>query len=184
MKKSIIFTIVGVVILGLVLVTFLGNDAGNTPQASETQDIKELVQDYSVGNKEGEKASISSHELIVTDSEENQVTYELPEDEFFVSIAPFINQTHPCEIHSLTGCQGEMVNEEFDVYIEDSKGNVIIDQTMTTPANGFIDLWVPREETYQVTITHEGKIAESEFSTFKNDNTCITTMQLKDNGEA
>src|SRR5699024_8097918 len=116
MKKSIIFTIVGVVILGLVLVTFLGNDAGNTPQASETQDIKELVQDYSVGDKEGEKASISSHELIVTDSEENQVTYELPEDEFFVSIAPFINQTHPCEIHSLTGCQGEMVNEEFDVY--------------------------------------------------------------------
>ncbi|MCF3942290.1 CueP family metal-binding protein [Oceanobacillus sp. APA_J-5(13-2)] len=127
---------------------------------------------------------LTSHELIVTDSEENKLTYELPEDEFFVSIAPFINQTHSCDIHSLTGCQGEMVNEEFDVYIEDSKGNVIIDQTMSTYGNGFIDLWVPREETYQVTISQDGKIAESEFSTFKKDKTCITTMQLMDNNEA
>ncbi|MCF3942277.1 CueP family metal-binding protein [Oceanobacillus alkalisoli] len=178
MKKSLIFTIVGIVILGIVVLSFLGNDAGTAPKANETQDIKELVLDYSVGNIENETASISSHELIVTDAEENQLIYDLPEDEFFVSIAPFINQTHPCDIHSLTGCQGEMVNEEFDVYIEDSNGNVIIDQTMKSEANGFIDLWVPREETYQVTITQEGKIAESEFSTFKNDNTCITTMQL------
>ena len=184
MKKSIIFTVVGVVIVGIALLSFLGNNSGNAPQAMETQDIKDLVQDYSLRNIENETASITSHELIVTDSEENQVTYELPEDEFFVSIAPFINQTHPCDNHSLTGCQGEMVNEEFDVYIEDSKGNVVIDQTMTTYEKGFIDLWVPREETYQVTITQDDKIAQSEFSTFKNDKTCITTMQLKDNSEA
>ena len=184
MKKSIIFTAVGVVILGLVVLAFLGNDDVNTPQASETKNIKELVQDYSASNIENESASITSDELIVTDNEENQFTYELPEDEFFVSIAPFINQTHPCENHSLTGCQGEMVDEEFDVYIEDSKGNVIIDQTMKSLSNGFIDLWVPRDETYQVAITHEDKIAESEFSTFKKDNTCITTMQLTDNNEA
>lgn len=180
MKKSIVFTIVGVIILGVVLLSFLGNNNGISSQAMETQDIKDLVQDYSVGNIDNETASISSHALIVTDSENKQVTYDLPEDEFFVSIAPFINQTHPCDIHSLTGCQGEMVNEEFDVYVEDSKGNVVIDQTMTTYENGFIDLWVPREETYQVTISQDGKIAKSEFSTFKNDKTCITTMQLKE----
>lgn len=184
MKKSLIFTIVGIVLLGIVLLSFFGNDAGTTPKASETQDIKELVQDYSIGNIENETASISSHELIVADAEENQLIYDLPEDEFFVSIAPFINQTHPCDIHSLTGCQGEMINEVFDVYIEDSNGNVIIDQTMKSGANGFIDLWVPRKKTYQVTITQEGKIAESEFSTFKNDRTCITTMQLQENNEA
>src|SRR5699024_7493731 len=169
MKKSIILTTIGVVILGVVVLALLENDAGNAPQASETKDIKELVQNYSVGDIENEQASISSHELIVTDSEDNQLTYELPEDEFFVSIAPFINQTHPGDIHSLTGCQGEMVNEEFEVYIEDSNGNVVVEQTMKTPANGFIDLWVPRDDTYQVTIKHEDKITESEFSTFEND---------------
>ncbi|WP_249871665.1 CueP family metal-binding protein [Oceanobacillus saliphilus] len=184
MNKRTIYSIVGIVILGIVVLTFLGNDDGSTPQASETQDIKDLVQDYSVGNIENETASISSHELIVTNSEEKQFSYELPEDEFFVSIAPFIHQTHPCDIHSLTGCQGEMVDEEFDVYIEDSEGNVVIDQTMKTQANGFIDLWVSRDETYQVTITQEGKIAESAFSTFENNNTCITTMQLVENNEA
>lgn len=184
MKKSITFTIVGVIILGVVVLSLFGNDTSNTPQAGETKDIKELVKDYSAGDIENEQASISSHELIVTDSKDKQLTYELPEDEFFVSIAPFINMTHPCDIHSLTGCQGEMVNEEFDVYIEDSNGNVVVEQTMKTPANGFIDLWVPRDDTYQVTIKYEDKITESEFSTFKNDNTCITTMQLIDNNEA
>src|SRR5699024_2081533 len=98
--------------------------------------------------------------------------------EFFVSIAPFIKETHPCEIHSLTGCQGEMVNEEFDVYLEDVEGNVVLDETIQTEANGFIDLWVPRDETYRITITYDGKTAEEEFSTFENDKTCITTMQL------
>lgn len=184
MKKSTIFTMVGIVILAIVLVSFLGNNSSNAPQAMETQDIKDLVQDYTLRNIENETASITSHELVVTDSKEEKVTYNLPEDEFFVSIAPYINQTHPCDIHSLTGCQGELINEEFDVYIEDSKGNVVVDQTMTTYENGFIDLWVPREETYQVTITQDGKIAKSEFSTFKDDKTCITTMQLKDNSEA
>lgn len=144
----------------------------------ETQDIKQIVQDYSGSKVEGETASISSTQLIVTDSKKNETVYDLPEDEFFVSIAPFENQTHPCEIHSLTGCQGEMVNTEFDVYIEDTEGNIVFEDTVTTPENGFIDLWVPRDRDYNITIEHEGKSVESEFSTFKEDGTCITTMQL------
>ncbi|KHF38010.1 hypothetical protein LQ50_23980 [Halalkalibacter okhensis] len=78
----------------------------------------------------------------------------------------------------MTGCQGEMVNEEFDVYIEDMEGHVLIDEAMTSLANGFIDLWLPREKTYRVSITHNGNIAESELSTFEGDETCITYMQL------
>ncbi|MBU5467601.1 CueP family metal-binding protein [Virgibacillus sp. MSJ-26] len=142
------------------------------------ENIKELVNDYSIGELTGESASITSTQLIVSDNEENESIYDLPEDEFFVSIAPFISETHPCTDHSLTGCQGELDNEDFDVYIEDMDGNVIVDETMNSEANGFIDLWLPREEKYQVKITHEGKQVESEVSTFNNDRTCITTMQL------
>ncbi len=70
------------------------------------------------------------------------------------------------------------MNEEFYVYIEDTEGNVILDETLTSQSNGFIDLWLPREKTYRVTIEHDGKMVESELSTFEGDNTCITTMQL------
>jgi len=49
---------------------------------------------------------------------------------------------------------------------------------MTTFENGFIDLWLPRDKTFNVTIEHNGKVAESVISTFEGDNTCITTMQL------
>jgi len=66
-----------------------------TETTNEVQDIKKLVNDYSVGNIEDEKAAINSHQLMVTNSDESQVTYDLPEDEFFVSIAPYIDQTHP-----------------------------------------------------------------------------------------
>jgi hypothetical protein len=78
----------------------------------------------------------------------------------------------------LTGCQGELVEKEFDVYIEDEDGKVMIDEKITSLPNGFFDLWLPREKTYTVTISYDGKTVESELSTFENDGTCITTMQL------
>lgn len=80
--------------------------------------------------------------------------------------------------HSLTGCQGEMVNEAFDVYMEDDEGNVVMDEEIKSYANGFIDLWLPSDKTYQIKIEHDGKMVESEISTFESDGTCITTMQL------
>lgn len=148
------------------------------PEEGSTEDVKELVHEYSVGDIKDETASITSEELIVTNSDEKETIYSLPEDEFFVSIAPFINETHPCTNHSLTGCQGEMVEEEFEVYIEDKEGNVVLEDTLRTEENGFFDLWLPRDKTYHITINHNGRKVESEFSTFKQDGTCITTMQL------
>lgn len=79
----------------------------------------------------------------------------------------------------MTGCQGELTEEEFDVYIEDEDGNVVIDEQMVTQENGFIDLWLPREKTYQVKIAHGDKSVEAEIGTSKKDPTCITTMQLQ-----
>ncbi len=49
---------------------------------------------------------------------------------------------------------------------------------MKSQANGFIDFWLPRDKTYLVKISHNGKAVETEISTFKGDNTCIITMQL------
>ncbi|WP_249316959.1 CueP family metal-binding protein [Bacillus sp. FJAT-50079] len=163
---------------GLLLAIMLAACSNSsTPNEKAVQDIKELVHDYSVGSFDNVTASITSAELIVTDKGK-KTSFDLPEEEFFVSIAPFEKETHPCAIHNLTGCQGELVEKEFHVYIQDEEGNIVVDETMKSLENGFIDLWLPRDQTFQVKIKHDGKTAVSEISTFEGDNTCVTTMQL------
>ncbi|MDQ0413071.1 hypothetical protein J2S25_001253 [Mesobacillus stamsii] len=71
-----------------------------------------------------------------------------------------------------------MVEKEFDVYIEDEAGNVVVDEKRMTQQNGFIDLWLPRDHKYKIKIESDRKSVESEISTFENDPTCITNMQL------
>lgn len=166
-----------ILILASILLVACSNE-GETTEQGETEDIKELVHTYSVEDIEDETASITSKELIVTSEDETETVYPLPEDEFFVSIAPFINETHPCKDHSLTGCQGELVQESFDVTIEDEAGNIVLEDTIQTEQNGFFDLWLPRDQTYNIKMEHDGKNVDAEFSTYEDDGTCITTMQL------
>ena len=155
-------------------------DSNNEATSKETEvvNIKEVVSDYSSNKTTNDTASITSQELIIEKSDGNELAYDLSEEDFFVSIAPYVNETHPWTNHSLTGCQGELVEEEFDVFIEDMEGNVIIDEKVKSQTNGFIDLWIPRDKTYRIKIKHDGKVSESEISTFENDGTCITNMQL------
>jgi hypothetical protein len=164
------------IVLGMIMLT--GCSDRNTQAENEVLDIKQLVQDYSTGKMEDASASITSRQLIVTGSDDKKMTYELPENDFFVSIAPYVNETHPCATHSLTGCRGEMMNEEFTISIVDTDGNSVLDQTVKSQANGFIDLWLSRDKTYRITVDHDGRTAKSEFSTFDKDNTCITTIKL------
>ncbi len=56
-----------------------------------------------------------------------------------------------------------MANKEFDVYIEDKEGNVILDETVKSQSNGFIDLWLPRDKTYSVTIKQGEKTVKSDL---------------------
>lgn len=165
-------------LFALILVACNNDDTSETKENSDKVDVKQLVNDYSTDKKEAESASITGEELIVNTTAGKEKSYELPKDEFFVSIAPFVEQTHPCTYHSLTGCQGEMVEKEFDVYIEDEDGNVVVDEEVMSLANGFIDLWVPRDKDYSITIKHDGKEVVSEFSSYTEDPTCLTNMQL------
>lgn len=165
-----------ILLFGLLVIAGCSNDneAGNTDKV----DIKQMVEDYTLGTLPAASASITSSELIVTDENQVETIYDLPDEEFFVSIAPFKTETHPCDIHSLTGCQGELVDVDVAVLVEDLEGNVILDETRQTEANGFIDIWLPRDETFKVTMTQDGLETTAEISTFDGDNTCITTMQL------
>lgn len=154
------------------LIFFLAGCGG----ADGQMDIKEKVDQYSA-NKEAEAASITGSELIIGENQEER--YDLPDDEFFVSIAPFINYTHPCEFHNLTGCQGELESKEMHVKITDGDGEVHVDENMETLKNGFIDLWLPRDREYDITITYGDYKTTGSFSTYENDSTCLTDFQLE-----
>jgi hypothetical protein len=168
----------GVLVVAVGAFMFMNQGDNRSTAGNEVKDVKQLVQGYTEGKLQAKSASINSRQLIVTENDNRKVTYDLPQNEFFVSIAPYIKETHPCATHSLTGCQGELANKPFDVYIEDTKGNKVLEQKLVSQANGFIDLWLPRDQTYRIKIQHEGKTATSEFSTFDKNDTCITTIRL------
>lgn len=70
-------------------------DEGSSLKENAPSDIKEMVHEYSTGKMKTKNASITSQQLLVTDSNGNKSAYDLPNDEFFVSIAPYVEQTHP-----------------------------------------------------------------------------------------
>lgn len=179
MKKQmwIIGGLVIVIVLGAYLIASNAGkeEAGN----AEAPNVKKMVEDISTRKVTPESASINATQLIVTDKGNQTTTYDLPENEFFLSIAPYVEQTHPCAIHSLTGCQGEMENKKFMVTIHDSEGNTLMkDAEIKSGSNGFMDFWLPRDKSYLIRVVHDGKLAETQLSTYEEDNTCITTMQL------
>ncbi|TLS52712.1 hypothetical protein FE782_08775 [Paenibacillus antri] len=161
-------------------VYFVGtNDGSNVASKNiDEQRLKQIVSEYSAGVRTAASASISSDRLTVVSGDDVTTEYPLPKDEFFLSIAPYIENTHPCAIHSLTGCRGELANMSFDVTIEDSDGRTVFDRAVTSQPNGFIDLWLPRDDKYRVTIERDGLSTTSTISTFEGDNTCIATMRL------
>lgn len=89
-----------VILLVSVTVVLVACGGGNineetSSKENEPENIKQLVNDYSAGNIQAKSVSITSHQLIVTESDDSKLSYDLSEEEFFVSIAPYVNVTHP-----------------------------------------------------------------------------------------
>ena len=122
-------------------------------------------------------ASIRAEELLVTDGTE-EIAVDLPAEEFYVSFAPYVDATHECYYHSLTTCQGELAEQEIDVTFTSSDGEVLIEETTTTFANGFAGYWLPRGFEGTLEVTHDGRTGEVPIGTGAEDPTCITTLQL------
>ena len=123
-------------------------------------------------------ASIRPTELLLT-AGEAETSLPMPEESFYVSVAPYMTQTHECFFHSLTTCQGEMVQADVTVtVVDDATGETVFDEEMTTYENGFVGLWLPRDMTGTITITAGGTSVESPISTTADSATCLTTLQL------
>lgn len=126
-------------------------------------------------------ASVRPDELQLSDTETSETTsLDMPDDRFYLSIAPYMDETHECYFHSLTTCTGELGNEDVHLTITDSTtGEVLMDETRTSADNGFVGLWLPRDLTADVTIDYDGLTATTPISTVDaEDPTCLTTMKL------
>jgi len=97
---EIIMKLKGFLAISMLSIALAGcGQADSNDEASvidnDNVNVKELVKDYSVGNVTDESASITSQELIVKKADGNELTYDLSDEDFFVSIAPYVDQTHP-----------------------------------------------------------------------------------------
>ncbi len=141
---------------------------------------KDAIEASHQWHRTGEATVIITSEKIIAEDKSGK-NVEIPlQNEFFVSIAPWETFTHECSNHVPTGCLGELVQVPVHINITNKKtGEVLKDESIVTQKDGFIDLWLPRNEVFSVTITKDGKTAQEDIGTRKNDKTCITTMKLK-----
>lgn len=115
---------------------------------------------------------------VVFSQDGQEVAVPIPGDEVYVSVAPFVSQTHDCYYHALGSCQGELVGEDVHVTITDADGTVLVDEAATTYANGFVGYWLPQDTTGTITITQGGLTGEVALDTTAEGPTCVTTLQL------
>ena len=122
-------------------------------------------------------ASVMPDQLVLASATE-ELALELPDDSFYLSIAPFVNQTHECHYHSLTTCVGELSNQVVDLTVTDDSGEVLVHEQRTTFDNGFVGVWVPADSSGTIEITYDGMTGTTSFSTGSESATCIADLQL------
>lgn len=124
-------------------------------------------------------ASIRQDEVLVSAPDGSQEVSVPIEEGHYLSIAPYVDQTHDCFFHSLTTCTGEMAGEEITVrVVDDRTGEVYVDETSRTHDNGFVGFWLPRDISATLTVTAAGRSAETSVETGADDLTCLTSLQL------
>lgn len=123
-------------------------------------------------------AAVMPDRLDLTDTAERQVSLPLPEGQSYVSVAPFVQATHDCFYHSLTTCLGELQEQDLEVRVHRADGEVLVDEVRTTAPNGFLGLWLPRDQELTLTIDLDGATATAPLATDADAPTCVTTMQL------
>jgi hypothetical protein len=123
-------------------------------------------------------ASVRPNELVLADGDD-EVTLPIPANRFYLSLAPYVDQTHDCFHHSLTTCKGELGDTDVHVKILDTaSGKALVDRTVTTFDNGFVGFWLPRNIDGTVQVSYDGKTGRTAFGTDDDAPTCLTTLKL------
>lgn len=127
----------------------------------------------------GVNGSVRGDHLLLTDEKTGQEqNVPVPDDLFYLSVAPYVGTTHECFNHSLTGCRGEFANTQMQATVKKDDGSVLYEGPVTTFENGFVGFWLPRDVRGTMSFSYDGKTVEAPFGTDATSPTCVTTMQL------
>ena len=148
---------------------FEGLDARQIIDKLDRTPVSERSKDY--------LASVGTDELKLTTTDA-ETTLPLPDDLNYVSIAPYVKQTHDCFYHSLTTCLGELGDTPVHVTITDDAGKTIVDENTTTFNNGFVGFWLPEDIHGTITIHQGDKSGSTQIDTSDEGATCVTDLQL------
>ena len=107
-----------------------------------------------------------------------KLVVDLPADRMLVAVAPYIRNTHDCGTHYPSSCVGELANTAVRVTVTDAAGALVREVETSTLANGFLELWLPRNALFRLTVEARGLKASGPVSTAEKADTCLTTFQL------
>lgn len=125
-------------------------------------------------------ASVRPNELVLQPGGPDELIVPTSELDFYLSIAPYVTQTHDCGFHSLTTCVGEQQNLPIEIVVTDkATGEEVLAENTATASNGFVGVWLPRDRELIVKIESEHGTAEHAIKTGENDLTCLTTMRFQ-----
>jgi hypothetical protein len=149
-----------------------------SPRALESIDARQAM---ALANAWGARvqSSVTTEGVSFTFPDGFRRLVPMPDDQVVLAVAPYQNKTHPCETHTMSSCQGELSGVPVEVLAQRSDGSVLIHETVNTPANGFIELWLPRDLEVHLTLMARGLAAEEVARTYRGSNTCLTTLKLQ-----
>jgi hypothetical protein len=130
-------------------------------------------------SKNGVVSSVTSQEIRLAFANGEKRTVPLPRDRMVLAIAPYVGKTHPCRDHAISSCQGEQVGIDVRIRAFTPEGRSVLDMTATTLANGFLEVWLPRNLTLNLEIDALGLRATGTVSTVTGAQTCLTTLRLR-----
>lgn len=155
--------------------------AGLGLTASDPEALVEGLESLPVAERPaGFNVSVLPTEVRLQPGTPEEQAVPLAGDEFYLSLAPYQTQTHPCEFHVPTSCIGEMQAADVQLRITDlATGEIVFDGSRQTEDNGFVGLWLPRDGEFRIEVTANGVSGEQTVRTGDTDPTCITTLQLQ-----
>ncbi|KFC81050.1 copper-binding periplasmic metallochaperone CueP [Buttiauxella agrestis] len=179
MKRNILFALLALSISGSAIAAQSDAEflAAHGLAGKTTEQMVEAIDGSTQARPLPYNAGITSTELKLSDGTQ-QFSYPLG-DKFYLSFAPYLTQTHPCFNHSLSGCRGELANTPFEVKVTDKSGKILVQKSMTSHANGFVGVWLPRDIEGTIEVNYQGKTASAPIATHKDSQTCLTTLPLQ-----
>lgn len=183
--KKIGLAIVLIAVFGMIGYFIFGNSTPNDESLLHRYDLQdkniyEIVAYFEARTDEPDDLNIgiTGSKLLISDRM-GSLELDLPEDQFYLSFAPYINQTHPCANHNLITCRGELKLQDIEVVIINLDTNVtIVNKTITTENNGFAGIWLPKNIEASISISMGNLNASTIIETKTTSDTCLTTLQL------